>query len=179
MGDRLSSYRAVYWLMFLGLAVLVIFVQLLPISLVTGGWAGPDVLLAITMAWGLRRPDYLPPLLAGAVMLMADLILQRPPGLWAALVVLALELLRARNQIWRDLPFLLEWGVISVVMAAVVLLYWLVLAVFFVVQPAIGLYLIQLISTILVYPPVVLISATVLGVRKVAPGQVDALGHRL
>lgn len=178
MADRLSSYRGVYWLLFLGLAMLVVFVQLLPVSIFGGGWTGPDILLAITMAWGLRRPDYLPPLLAGAVLLMADLILQRPPGLWAALVVLALELLRARGQVWRDLPFLLEWAMISAVMTAVVMLYWLVLVLFFVVQPTVGLYLIQLISTILAYPPVVLVSAAVLGVRKTAPGQFDPRGHR-
>jgi rod shape-determining protein MreD len=44
---------------------------------------------------------------------------------------------------------------------------------------AVGLYLIQLIATVLAYPPVVVVSAMLFGVRKVAPGQVDALGHRL
>ena len=113
------------------------------------------------------------------VLLMADLMLQRPPGLWAALVVLALEVIRARNTLWRDLPFLAEWAVISVLMAAVVVVNWLILELFMVAQPDMGLYLIGLVFTVLSYPPVVLVSSFVLGVRKPAPGAVDALGHRL
>jgi rod shape-determining protein MreD len=141
-------------------------------------WPGPDLILALVMAWGLRRPDYLPALLVGLALLLADLILQRPPGLWAALVVLALELLRARNHLWRDLPFLAEWAVISAVMTAVVVAYWLVLSLLFVRHATIGLYLIQLIGTIVIYPLVVLTSTRVLGVRSPAPGTFAGLGGR-
>lgn len=179
MVDPANARRWMYRGLFVLLAAMVLFVQVLPVTMVAGRWPGPDLILALAMAWGLRRPDYLPPLLAAAVLLTADLLLQRPPGLWAGLVVLALEVLRTRHTLWRDLPFAAEWAVISAVMAAVVLLNWLLLAVFLVDQAALGLYLIQLIGTVLAYPAVVLASAWLLGVRKAAPGELEAMGYRL
>jgi rod shape-determining protein MreD len=179
MVDAVTLQRWLHRGLFALIAGLILFVQVLPVTNVAGRWPGPDLMLATVMAWGLRRPDFLPPLLAGLVLLMADLILQRPPGLWAALVVLALEFLRGRNALWRDLPFPVEWAVISAVMAAVVVADWLVLAVFLVDHASVGLYLIQLIATCAVYPLVVLVSSLLLGVRKVAPGELEALGHRL
>jgi rod shape-determining protein MreD len=177
--DPITAQRWLYGGLFVLVAAMILFVQILPVTLVAGRWPGPDLILALAMAWGLRRPDYVPALLAAAVLLMADLLLQRPPGLWAALVVLALEVLRARHTLWRDLPFAVEWAVISALMAAVVMLNWLVLAVFMVDQASIGLYMIQLIGTVLAYPVAVLVSALVLGVRKVTPGEMEALGFRL
>jgi rod shape-determining protein MreD len=38
--------------------------------------------------------------------------------------------------------------------------------------------LIRLITTLLVYPIVVVLAARALGIRKIAPGEVDRLGHR-
>ena len=49
----------------------------------------------------MRRPDFLPVLLIGAVVLLEDLILLRPPGLWTALVILATEFVRARAALTR------------------------------------------------------------------------------
>ena len=207
MIDPNTTRRWLYRSLFAGLAVLAVFLQILPVSIEPGAlslrrialalsqlvqpaapddvppyllatWPGPDLILALVMAWGIRRPDYLPAALVGALLLMADLILQRPPGLWAALVVLALELLRARNHLWRDLPCPAEWAVISAVMTAVVIAYWLVLSLLFVRHAAIGLYLIQLLGTILTYPLVVLVSTRVLGVRSPAPGAFIGLRGR-
>jgi rod shape-determining protein MreD len=179
MVDPIASRRWFYRGVFALVAAAILFVQVLPQTLVAGRWPGPDLILALALAWGLRRPDFLPPLLAGLVLLTADLLLQRPPGLWAALVVIALEVIRARNPLWRDLPFPAEWAVISVIMATITVAYWLVLALFMVDQADFGLYLIGLVATVLAYPPVVLVSSFVLGVRKPAPGAVDALGNRL
>lgn len=179
MVDPITTRRWLYHLLFAGLALLTVFIQVLPVTIEVGSWPGPDVIFALAIAWGLRRPDYMPPLLIGGVVLIADLVLQRPPGLWAAIVVLAIEVVRARNALWRDLPFMLEWAIVSALIAACILLYWLILAVTMVGQAAIGLYLIQIIATVIAYPVVVVVSAFVLGVRKVAPGQVDALGHPL
>ena len=43
---------------------------------------GPDLLIAFAFAWSLRRPEYVPSLLLALLFLLADLLLQRPPGLW-------------------------------------------------------------------------------------------------
>jgi rod shape-determining protein MreD len=46
-------------------------------------------------------------------MLLADLLFLRPPGLWAAIVVLGHEFLRNREQGLRDMPFFVEWGLVA------------------------------------------------------------------
>lgn len=167
--------RAVYvWL-----AVTIVFLQLLPLETVPRNWSSPDFLIALTFAWAMRRPEYTPAIAVGGVMLFADLLLGRPPGLLAALVVIAADTLSRRAQSNRDMPYLLEWLTTMAAMVAVMLIYRLMLGVFFLPLPPLGLTLIQTAMTIAVYPVVVGVSHILFGVRRPAPGEVDALGHKL
>ncbi|MCX8955699.1 rod shape-determining protein MreD, partial [Ruegeria sp. NA] len=68
-----------------------------------------DVLIALTFAWVLRRPDYVPTVLVALVMLMADFLLQRPPGLLAAPTVVGSAYLRSAALGMRDAGFAGEW----------------------------------------------------------------------
>jgi rod shape-determining protein MreD len=175
MVDPITARRWLYRALFLALATLLLLVQLMPFTSVAGLWPGPDLILAVALAWGFRRPDYVPALAAAAAFLMADMLLQRPPGLQAALVVLALELMRNRNPLWRDLPFQTEWAIVATIMAGLALGNWAVLAALAVSQPTIGLYVIQFLATAAAYPFVVAASALLFGVRRIAPGEMDAL----
>ena len=103
----------------------------------------------------------------------------RPPGLWAGLVVLGAEFLRSREPQSRDLPFLVEWAMVSSVLVAMILAARMVQFVFVINQPSFGLVILHLAATILCYPIVVAASRVVFGVRKIAPGEVDQLGHSL
>lgn len=172
---RIWAYRGLFML----LAALDIFIHLLPLDLSAGRWPGPEFIVALAFAWVLRRPDYVPVILVAIVMLTLDLLYLRPPGLWTALTILGLEFLRSREHLMRDLPFLLEWATVSGVLILMTLACRLILAVFFVDQPSFGLTMIGLIATILSYPVVVIISRILLSIRKIAPGEVDQLGHRL
>lgn len=165
--------------LFAGLALLMMFVRLLPLGSEAGGWPGPDVLLALTLAWVLRRPDYVPAALIAAVVLLEDLLMMRPPGLWAALTVLAAEFLRNRAALTRELSFVVEWVVVAGVMAAVVMGNRLVMALTLMDQVSLGQAMIQLVATILCYPLIVAVSRLAFGVRKPAAGEVDAYGRRL
>ncbi|MGI1661050.1 rod shape-determining protein MreD [Palleronia sp. KMU-117] len=178
MADPVTSRRLGYRALLLGLLAVVMLVGLLPLHPGPGRFPAPDLLLLIVVAWVLRRPDYVPVTLIAAVFLLADFLFLRPPGLWAAIVVLATEFLRAREPGWRDLPFLLEWAIVAGVLGAMTLAYSVALAVFFVDQPGLGRTLLHLAITIAAYPPVVLLTARALGLRKAAPGEVDQLGHR-
>lgn len=177
MVDRIISRPIQFRLLYLLLAALVVFLRLLPLDLSAGRWPGPDWLLAVAFAWVLRRPDFMPVLLVAAVMLSTDLLFLRPPGLWTALAVIGLEFLRSREQLSRDLPFLIEWAMVSSVLVGMTMTNRLVLAIFVVDQPAFGLALLQMLATILCYPAVVLASRAVFGIRKIAPGEVDQFGH--
>jgi rod shape-determining protein MreD len=127
----------------------------------------------------LRRPDYVPLVLLALVVLLEDLLLMRPPGLWAALMVLGAEFLRNRTSLTRELSFVVEWVLVAGVMAAVVMGNRLVLAVTMLDQPSLGQTIIQLVASILCYPVVVFLSRLAFGVRKPAAGEIDAYGRRL
>ena len=179
MAEALSTRVWRHWALFLALALAYIFVRLLPLGAGPGRFPGPDLLVCLSFAWVIRRPDYVPVLLIALAMLTTDILFMLPLGLWTACTVLGAEFLRSRAPFWRDMPFLIEWLVTSVVVIAMTLGNVLILAIFAVNQPALGLTLIQMIATIFAYPVVVFFSVAVLGIRKVAPGAVDQLGHRL
>ncbi|MGC8201776.1 rod shape-determining protein MreD [Aliiroseovarius sp. PTFE2010] len=179
MDDFLLPRRWVYRLMLVFISMVIVFVHLLPISVGTGGWPAPDLVLAFGYAWVLRRPDYVPVFLFAAIMLMTDMLFLRPPGLWAALAVMGLEFLRSREPFQRDLPFPVEWAMVAAVMTGLLVANRLIQAIFVVNQASLGLSVMQLIGTIVTYPLVVLISQSLLGVSKIAPGELDSTGHRV
>lgn len=177
MADRATGtwgYKAI----FIALAAAVAFAQLLPIQPGPGRIPGPDILVLLAFSWVVMRPDLIPLWLLAIVFLVADLLFMRPPGLWTALVVLGSEYLRSRSFAMRDTPFLLEWLLVSGVIFAILLMNSLIMAIFGVIQPALGLTLIRLIATIIAYPLVVILAGRAFGLRKIVPGEVDRLGHR-
>lgn len=179
MIDPITLERWLYRLLFVGLAIVTIFFAILPLNLGSERLPRPDVMLLFALAWVLRRPDYLPAVLAAAVFLAEDLLFMRPPGLWAALSLLAVEFLRSREPIWRDLPFLFEWAMVAAVLMAMTLVQMATLGLFMVDQPPAGARFLQLSLSILSYPLVTALTRFALQVTKPAPGEVDALGHKL
>ena len=172
---RLWGMRAAY----LGLAILVLFAHLLPLQTMPRGFAGPDLLVAFTFAWVLRRPDFAPPIAIAAVMLVADMLLQRPPGLWSVLVLLASEWLKGQDRRLRENTFAAEWITVAIALAAITLLYRLVLGLLIVSPGTLFLVVMQYGLTILCYPVAVAVSALVFGVRRPAPGEFDPVGRAL
>ena len=172
---RLWSMRAAY----VAVALVILMVSLMPLSTMPRGYALPDLLMALTFAWALRRPDYVPAVSIALVLLLADFLLQRPPGLWAALVLAGAEVLKVQGRGLRDQTLPIEWLTVAIVIVTVSVLYRLVAAVFLVPQAPLGLSLMQAAGTVLIYPLVVLVSFLVFGLRKAAPGEVDTLGHRI
>ena len=166
-------------LLFIAIALLLLFLRLLPLGSMAGELPGPDVLLCIVFAWTMRRPDYLPALLITVVVLLDDMILMRPPGLWTALVVIASEFVRARVALTRELNFGVEWLLVAGMMVAMLLVYRLVFAVVLMPQPAFGFAMVQVLWSILCYPAVVGLSRYLLDLHKPAMGEVDAYGRRM
>ena len=166
-------------LTFVLIAFVIIFGRLLPLDANPFLWTGPDLLLAVTIAWAIRRPRAVPVLLIGAIFLLADLLFQRPPGLWAALIVLMTEALRARRASLRNMSLLLEWSSAAIAIIVISLAYRLTLFVMMVPRDPLTLTLTQMLSTILAYPLVVGVAHLLFGLKRTAPGQVDSLGHRL
>lgn len=141
-------------------------------------WIAPDLLICFALAWSLRRPEYVPAVSLALVFLIADLLLQRPPGLWAALALMACENLKMRGRTLRDGTFGGEWVAVTMLLVGILLANRIVLSVLMIPPPQLGLSLLQLAATILIYPGVVAVTHVVMRVRKSAPGDLDALGQR-
>jgi rod shape-determining protein MreD len=164
-------------LIFLAAALILTFVRLLPLQTTAGHLPGPDFLLCLIFAWMVRRPDYLSALMIGVVVLTEDMLLMRPPGLWAALVLIGAEFIRARSALTREFSFGVEWLLVSGVILGVFLANRTLLGIAFVDQPSFGFSLLQIIWSVVAYPAVVALSRYGLDLYKPAIGQVDALGR--
>ncbi len=179
MGEGFFNTVLGHRVLFVLLAVALLFLRLLPIGGFTGQWPGPDLLLCLICAWTMRRPDYLPVGLVAGVVLLEDLMLMRPPGLWTALVVLAAEFIRSRVALTRELTFAVEWLLVAGIMVSLFLANRTVLAIAFLPQVGFGFAMVQVIWSIVCYPVVVALSRVALDLRKPAMGEVDAYGRRL
>lgn len=198
MVDPRTATRIGYRTLYVGLVALVLFYRLLPLSalpapwplpefilvkmpqwMMPDQWPGADMLLCLTVVWVLRRPDFIPAFILVPIFLMDDLLSMRPPGLWAAIVLMGTEFLRARETATRDLPFLGEWMMAGVVIAAMTLTYRFVHAVFMIPQVSLGATLLCMVATIAAYPFLAYAMQLVFGLRRAATGEVDAFGHRL
>lgn len=174
LASRLWFMRGLYAC----LAMAIIYGRLMPLDNPAGAWAAPDLLICMTFAWALRRPEFVPPLNVAAVMLLADLMLLRPPGLLAMLVLLGGNILQRRQRDIREMGFPLEWLTVCGALITILVAQRLILVVFLVPQVPLGQSVIQIFITALFYPVVVLVSETVLGVRRATPGELVGAGMR-
>ncbi len=164
--DRSPSHLWIKRSLYVVLALLILFLHLLPLDTRPDRLPFPDLLIALTYAWVLRRPEYVPVLTIALVMLMADLLLQRPPGLLAALVVMGASYLRSAAFGMRDAGFISEWTTVGAVITAVFVINRVILAILSVEQAALGPVVIQVVLTIAIYPVIVLLSQSAFGVRR-------------
>lgn len=179
MAEPVEKRRWLGCATFVLLYSLLVLSSLLPLNTLPRSFAGPDLMLAITLLWVVRRPDLLPLSVIAALFFITDLLLQRPPGLMTLLVVLVTEGLRRRNAAIRALPFLLEWALIGAILIALALANRLVLAMLLTPQAPLGLSLMQMIMTMLAWPLVAVIAHFGFGITRPAPGELDARGKPL
>lgn len=171
MIDPVTLHRLGFAVLFLMLGASVIFLRMLPLGPMSGGWPPPDAILLFGFAWVLRRPDFVPALLFAALMLVSDFLFLNPPGPAAALALIGLEFLRGRAGLMREQAFPFEWATVAAVLVLMFLGERALLAVFFVPQAAFGLSLLGLVVNIFAYPLVVAVSIWALRVRRLAPGE--------
>lgn len=152
-------------------ALWLVLVDLLPLQTLPSSWAGPDLLLCFALAWSVRRPDYVPLTMLAVVFLLADFLLQRPPGLAAALMLLAAADMQARSRVLRDAGFAAEWARAALLILGVAVLGQVAQVVLLANPPSLALLVSQTLLTALFYPVCVAVSAGLMGVRMVTPGE--------
>ncbi len=166
MGESLIPHKWLMRIAFVGTCLVMLFLQLLPLETTPRRWAGPDFLVVLTLAWAGRQPAYVPPLLVAAIFLLADFLLMRPPGLMAALMVLASEVLRNRALSLRDATYVAEWMTAAAMLIFIAVGYRLLLIIFMVERSSLGLTLMQAMMNIAVFPLVVALSKLIFGVGR-------------
>lgn len=177
-----ESSSAKTWMMrfaYLALAFIILFAHLLPLETTPQRFAGPDLLVALTFAWALRRPNYVPMFLIALVMLLADLLLQRPPGLWAALMLLSAEWLKSRDRTLRENTFVAEWITVAYTLFLATLLYRATLGLLIVSPGALSLSFMQFGMTMLAYPVVAGASFLLFGSRQGTQAKFEQMGRRI
>lgn len=161
--SRVWAYRALFVLICLAWLVF----RLLPAGIGADRLPGPDLMLALSLAWVARRPDYLPAALVALAFLAADLLLSRPPGLRSLVVLLATEFLRQKVVLMRDRSFAYEFALISGTLVAMALAERSIMVMAFGDPPPFGASVAETALTTICYPAMVVFSNLVLGVRKI------------
>lgn len=172
---RLWIGRIVYVLS----ALLIMFIGLVPLHFIPRFVSGPDLLICVTFAFALRRPDFVPIWLLAGMFLFADLLSMRPPGLWTAVVILAIEVTRLQEYRFRELVFPFEWVYFSGILFLSLVIYRLILSITLVPVPGFGSVMMEYSATVIFYPLVVLVCTYLLQVKKVTPDMAVRYGHRL
>ena len=179
MSGLLRAEALAFTVLYLALCATVLFVRLLPRAPGQAWLPGPDLILCLTLAWVLRRPEHVPVLAIAAVVLVEDLLTDRPPGLWPLLVLGGAAFVHSRRPAMREVGLLVEWAVLAGVMTAVTLAYRLILVIVMVPAPPLDLSMMKLAVTVAAYPVVVGVMQGILRVRKPATGELDERGRRL
>ncbi|WP_299704475.1 rod shape-determining protein MreD [uncultured Tateyamaria sp.] len=178
MNESAASHLWAMRIWFILLVTTILFFHLLPLQTATGGLIWPDFLLTFAIAWSVRRPEYVPAALLAGTFLMADLLLQRPPGLWALLALIACEQMKTQSRSLRDASLATELVSAVLWIVGIGIAYRLALAIFLVEVPQLGPALIQIVVTAIAYPVVVVVTHVLMGVRKPTPGDIDGKGVR-
>ncbi|MTH77542.1 rod shape-determining protein MreD [Paracoccus aestuariivivens] len=166
MIEQARRNRLAGQILFVLLFLAILFLRLMPLNPGRVVWPGPDLAMCLTLAWTLRRPEQAPVLVIALLFLLEDILLLRPLGLWAAVVVMGTEAARRREQHWRELPFMIEWLRVATLMAMMMLTYRFALALFFLPRPPLGQAILQFIATTAAYPLVVGLMRWPLGLRR-------------
>ncbi len=161
------------WLFRAGFVLLAFaagFVQLLPLDV------GPDhrtpgqeLVLAVAFAWIVRRPECVPAPLLAALFLLADILFMRPPGLWAALAVLAGEFLRRRRVRALASTLAVEWLLVTLALLAMKVVETATLSLFGAGHAGADVAVMHLGLAVLLYPVVAFLSERVPGLGKTHP----------
>jgi len=154
-----------YWALYLLICGAIFFVELLPLQTQPGSLSRGDPLVPLTMVWVLRRPELLPiPLIVG-VFFLADLLLQRPPGLFAALALIGCLFMMSRGGEIRRATLAVETSFACATLVLVYLGYRLILFATLIPVPSLLSALSEIAFTMLYYPIIALLIGPALGIR--------------
>lgn len=179
MVDPASTRRWMYRGIYLLVCGLLMFLAMLPLNTEPGHIPGPDLIFAFSAAIIMRRPRFAPVGLVVAVLLLSDILFLRPIGLWSAIALLGLEFLRSRSNGATEIPWPSEMFLFAVVFCVSVVTNALFFLIFGVPHTGFISIVLHALMTCVAYPFVLMITHSVLRVRRARPSDFDAAGGAL
>lgn len=158
-----------YWfeiIMFIVCGFVAIGVSILPMSLTPSSSAFPDLLFPVVIAWVIRHPTTAPIFLVVMLGILADVMMMRPIGLWALMLLMSSEAIRLAERTFRDIPFLLEWFYVGALFTILMLLQNLLLFISFSSLYDAGDIVIHIVFSVAFYPLIVLVLRWMVGIRR-------------
>jgi rod shape-determining protein MreD len=162
--ERIKSLRIA--ILFASTCAAVLFARLIPLDLMPGSIAPPDILFALLVALMVRRPRAVPMLLVVAIFLVNDILLQQPLGLWTLVVFCTSELVRKSRNDVREMLFLSEWVWFAGLYGAASAAQFALRVVLVIPRDPLTLVLPMIVFTIAIYPVAVVFLNLVFGVQK-------------
>lgn len=105
-------------LLYFMIALIGIFLLLIPVSIFPNNLISPEIIFVVTLALIIRNPDYVPFWLIGIVFLLSDFLLTQPLGLNTFVILLITEFLRRNRLNFIEMLFLSEWLNIALLLLA-------------------------------------------------------------
>ena len=124
-----------------------------------------DLIYFITVAWLFLKPSHLPVILILFVHIISEILLLMPLGLWSALSLMGYEFLRWRSLSQGRLKLGQELLLINIVLILLTFVQIGIEFIFKIKSPPIGMILLQLTFSLLIYPIVIFVLHSILRVR--------------
>ncbi len=154
-----------YYIKYLMICFIILSLQLLPMKIVHQEVLWPNLIYLITVAWLIRKPSYLPVILILFVHIISDILLLMPLGLWSALSLIGYEFLRWRSLSQGRLKLGQELLLVNIVLILLTFIQIGIEFIFKIESPPIGMILLQLTFSLLIYPIVIFVLHSILRVR--------------
>ncbi len=172
---RLWMYRAG----FLAIGFACILWAIIPFDMSASTLPVPDFFYCVTIAYIVRRPEYVPVWAVFLVFFLRDILTQAPLGLFTLLVVMGSEVVRANIQAFREYIFGLEWLWVATIFTIITVVQQVLLALTLSDTPRFVVQVLLIVFTVLAYPVIVGAMKFGFGITRPRSGELDAWGKRL
>lgn len=150
-------YRVIRMTVLAAIGVVAICAEAAPLGLSPTATPSPDLVFCLIGYFAVRRPGSCPLPLVFALGLARDLVTDLPVGAGALTLTLAAEVLKGRGARLRSRPFFAEWLTLAGVLAAMLLVQWVVVLLLLAQPPYLVDLGLQWVVTLVLYPPIALI----------------------
>lgn len=163
---------------FVSLGLVTTLISMLPLGLSAETTLTPDLFFCMAYAWIIRRPITAPLGLIFIVALFSDIMLMKPLGLWAFIILMSTELVRSQEKPLREQMFIFEWLIFALLFAVALAANSMLLTLALYPRPGFDLILGYFASTVLAYPLVLAVLHFIFRIRAPkAPGEYSRLGR--